>query len=583
MKIDWGNLLGIGATVGGGVLGATGAADARGDMTTLMNLFQRTLPGATVTGPGGATGSVLPGGAGGSSSLGDMEQLRQLLIQSGGANLSQANQDSILSSIFQPAIRQQFDTANQALSGAYTNGFQRPLQNTAFAGAARQLEAAGGDFSGIRDQTLNTLRSQAQPFEARAYDTLQQDLFGSGRMGTSGGGIQTEAFARGLGQADLQRQLMANDEARAQQTQALNVGTGMAGVGTGVASLEDQLLQSAFGRFGSTMQLGQDLTNQQFNLGNSAVTSGINLGRYGMDQMGAAAGMAQAGANTQLASDSNVAAVAGARAEMPTGKDMLGNILTDVGGKLLGGAAGSAAGGVSGILGNLFGGGSAAAGAAGATGALAGSGLAGITPVLGATTTALPASLGGAAAGTAAAGGAAAAGTGATTVGSAGASSMLTTALPLAAIGFAGYKAPAQAAGKYDPATGQLSFAVQPNGPAGRIMKAYGVTDQELWARLEPMISAAGGGNASKAALKAMVPKPEGYTKAITRSLFDKNVPKNLTKEQAIQWALYDLVSADHGLATGKNDILKAFRAREAATGGTVPSAAQQLFGKFGG
>lgn len=101
-------------------------------------------------------------------------------------------------------------------------------------------------FQSVADSTLANLRAQAAPQEQQAFNKLGESLFGTGRTGTTGGALQTEAFARGLGQADLQRQLAAQQEARSVQT------------------LSDQLLNSAFGRFAQTQGLASDVQNQLF-------------------------------------------------------------------------------------------------------------------------------------------------------------------------------------------------------------------------------------------------------------------------------------------------------------------------------
>lgn len=86
---------------------------------------------------------------------------------------------------------------------------------------------------------------------------LTDNLFATGRMGSSGGALQTEAFARGLGQADLSRQLAATGQAQQAQQNALGLATGLFGAG-------DNLLNSAFSRFGNTANLAADLNQARF-------------------------------------------------------------------------------------------------------------------------------------------------------------------------------------------------------------------------------------------------------------------------------------------------------------------------------
>ena len=179
-----------------------------------------------------------------------------------------------------------------------------------------------------------------------------------------------EAFARGLGQADTERQLAANNEARLTQQNALGLGQGLAGLGNNAAALDDSLLQSAFGRFAQTAGLSQGLMQERF--GNSML---LNQSRYdrsnqnfqnqitaaqlpamlqgnqlqvalqalqgqgflndqGMQQFQAALAASQAGANARIGSGSNVAALASARANMPTSGDIWGQALTGIAGRI---------------------------------------------------------------------------------------------------------------------------------------------------------------------------------------------------------------------------------------------------------
>jgi hypothetical protein len=151
------------------------------------------------------------------------------------------------------------------------------LASTAFRGAADQAVAASQGFSDVQANTLSQLRQQAQPFEQRQFDSLQNNQFATGRLGTSGGALQTEAFARGLGQADLSRQLASAQEARSTQQNALGLSQGLAGIGGGVQGLNDQLLQSAFGRFAQTSGMFGDVNQQR--LGNSILMNDIGYQR----------------------------------------------------------------------------------------------------------------------------------------------------------------------------------------------------------------------------------------------------------------------------------------------------------------
>jgi hypothetical protein len=404
---DWGSLLSTALNLYGGYQSAQGASQQRDDLASAANRLSTTLGASAISGPGGANAGILPNGAGGSYSLGDLEGLRGYLNTIGnnaGQTASQMNglpqniQDALAGVSNASGVPNAPDTSN------YSNGldsiFGRSMADmnrgsaapglaaTAFAGAGSQLADASRGFNDVRDQTLSTLRAQAQPFETRAYDTLQNDQFSRGQMGSSGGALQTEAFARGLGEADLTRQLQANQEARTTQQNALGVGTSLANVGSNITGLDDQLLQSAFGRFGSTAQLGSNLAQQRFgnnvllnqtgydrsntNLNNQVTASQLPaalqgswlnlalqsangqgaLQDQGLQQLQAALGMSSAAANARTGNSSAIANLLGARATSPNSGDIWGQILTGIGSRT-GNQSGN--GSISDLLSGLFG------------------------------------------------------------------------------------------------------------------------------------------------------------------------------------------------------------------------------------
>lgn len=145
---------------------------------------------------------------------------------------------------------------------------------------------AGQDVSGIMNNRLDLLRQQAKPGEEQAYNSLENRLFSQGRMGSTGGNSQLQAFAKGLGEADLTRQLAAQDLGL--QTQGMNLNqAGMFG------NLAGQNFQGALGyndlganraaqRMQNAMQLfgfGNQLQQQQMQSGLGGLT-----GMLGMDQ-----------------------------------------------------------------------------------------------------------------------------------------------------------------------------------------------------------------------------------------------------------------------------------------------------------
>lgn len=157
-------------------------------------------------------------------------------------------------------------------------------------------------------------------------------------------------------------------------------------------------------------------------------------------------------------------------------------------------------------------------------------------------TTALPASLGG--------------------TGAAGSSSALSAAAPYAMLaapvlayalsgGFK--KKPAAAGGSYD-GEGGLSFDLAQR--PGIVADKYGITDDQVWERLLPMVEGAyGTDNWNEDYFQNLVAKPEGY-----KSTFLKGrLPDNLSQDEAMNWVLYGLLSSKNSLWTGKEDIMHAY------------------------
>lgn len=298
-----------------------------------------------------------------------------------------------------------------------SNQFQTGLQGTAFGNAQNLLGSLGGTYDQAYGNTLNTLRQQALPEEQRAMAGLTDNLFATGRLGSTGGALQTEAFARGLSQADLSRQLAAGQEGRlAQQNQLglaagqtqlglglanqgnqnmgtlsntmqglFGAGSNLAGLGLQGAGLQDQLLNSAYGRFGQTSQLAADLNQARFarsmygnelgynraqnmlgtqvNLaGLPASLQGMQLGNVNtalqgqsgiqsqlLQMFGAGLSAEQAAANARIGAGSNMAQIVGSPSFGAAGQANAA-MWSQLGGSLMN------PNGIGGVLGSIFGG-----------------------------------------------------------------------------------------------------------------------------------------------------------------------------------------------------------------------------------
>jgi hypothetical protein len=150
-----------------------------------------------------------------------------------------------------------------------------PLQG--FAGGAGMLGGAalGQAFSGnntgtYTNQALAALRAQAAPQNAQSMRDFTQGLYSTGRGAvtgapgaedTAGGGALAAAFARGLGQSDLDLQT------KAQQ------------YGINGATSDSNLMTAAFGRFGNMADLGSSLNNQMFTRGYGIAQNNYNTSK----------------------------------------------------------------------------------------------------------------------------------------------------------------------------------------------------------------------------------------------------------------------------------------------------------------
>jgi hypothetical protein len=353
-------LAGLGAA--SSLFGASKAAKAEQEKLDFQKqiadrLAQVSFDPSNVTGAGGAGVSF---GAGGDASfdLGGFQGQFDQLGAASGFGLGAGTQNIDTSGLaFNEQLANQLGTgAFGTAQGLQQGGFQQGLQDSLFGGAQTFAGEAAQGFEGLRADTLANLRSQAQPFEERQFSNLQENLFGTGRLGTTGGGIQTEAFARGLGQADLQRQLAATGEARATRGQAIQGAQGLSGAGAGIAGLGDNLLNSAFSRFGQTAGLGAGLNEQQFGRTSNLFQRGLQGlgGQQSLQQM--LLGFGQFGANLGAQRASTDISAAGGQANIANNlsggsNDVVGSFLSGIGGGL------APAGGLGDFLSGLGGGG----------------------------------------------------------------------------------------------------------------------------------------------------------------------------------------------------------------------------------
>lgn len=150
--------------------------------------------------------------------------------------------------------------------GSFNPSAAGSAANSAFLGAGNAATAAGGGYNGQVQQQLSAIKALQQPLDQQNFDMLQGSLFGNGQLGSSSGGLQTAAFARGLATENSQDILNAQNLGLQAQASDTATATGLGGLGQG-------LLSSAFGNFGQTAGLAPSIQ-----------------GAFGANAAGAAAG-----------------------------------------------------------------------------------------------------------------------------------------------------------------------------------------------------------------------------------------------------------------------------------------------------
>lgn len=152
--------------------------------------------------------------------------------------------------------------AQQAMGGPQdlTGGLQSGLFGQGFAN-----QQAAGNFSGLMNSRLASMRAAAQPEQNRMFNSLQDRLFAQGRLGSTGGSENMRALFDSFAQQDLGFQNAAFGQAMQRGNFLSNLGSQQIAQGSG-------LLGQNLGQFNQNaahaqnfMGLGAGLEGQAFN------------------------------------------------------------------------------------------------------------------------------------------------------------------------------------------------------------------------------------------------------------------------------------------------------------------------------
>jgi hypothetical protein len=175
---------------------------------------------------------------------------------------------------------------NQGGMQSFANAFAAPGQ--AYYGAAPEIAQAAAAMGGPQQEAeaaerLGLLRGMAQPGEQRQSNSLLDRLQAMGRLGGTGGAVEQEALASAQAQADLQRQMTAQDWATNRATNRFNTALGAVGAGQSQASQSFNFGQNSMQGIAGIFQ--QLLAQGQQGVGSAAGTpASVALGNAGASQ-----------------------------------------------------------------------------------------------------------------------------------------------------------------------------------------------------------------------------------------------------------------------------------------------------------
>lgn len=304
-----GGALQTGVGLGSTLLGTIGSAQAGNTVGNVLSNAQNGTgvgtntsyagPNSTGTINSGQVQSQLSGGLNlANTGLGTIAQQQTGLASANPGQLpqnvsnainQQAQQNSQVPQGTQAQLNQQSGLQGQVqgsqlgLMNAGQQQMTSPLTGNLQAAAQTQLNTAGQDFNTTYKNSLNSLNAALVNPTQNAEAELANTQFGRGTLGTSGGALQTQAFATGLGQAYMGNQQTAFNEAtNAQNSATANAATLNAGANNNL-STANSLLANAYGQFNNTSQLNTNTANSIFGQ-NSSISQLGN--QYGQQNVG---------------------------------------------------------------------------------------------------------------------------------------------------------------------------------------------------------------------------------------------------------------------------------------------------------
>ena len=281
------------------------------------------LPNVSVNGPGGIGGTYSPTG-GVNVGLGSLTGAFNGLVGAGGAGAA-GYSPALLSGLTGSAN----GTVGSALSGL----------NSAYAGNNSYQTMAAGQASGLNqtygqvyNNTLNSLHAEQQPQVQQQAFGLQNTLFGSGVLGSTG----AASGAIAAGNFGSQVNAMNAQDAMTAQQQGLSAMNSQAGLASVLSNTGNNLLNNAFSNFGNTASLVSGLNTSNLTNGLSALQGAGALNTLGLNNFLAGLQSSSAASTARNQSLFPYANVALGLSGAPNAQTMLGQALSGAGTSLLG-------------------------------------------------------------------------------------------------------------------------------------------------------------------------------------------------------------------------------------------------------
>jgi len=183
----------------------------------------------------------------------------------------------------QSGLQGQVQNSQMGLINQGQNQLNNPLTQNLQGAAQNQLNTAGSDFTNTYNTQLAALNQQLALPAAQAQSQLNDAEFGRGQLGTSGGALQTQAFATGLGQAFMGNQNQAYNQAMAAQNSATNNAATLNNAANSNLSTANGLLANAYGQFNNTSALNTNTANSIFNQNSQISQLGNQYGQQNLN------------------------------------------------------------------------------------------------------------------------------------------------------------------------------------------------------------------------------------------------------------------------------------------------------------